>query len=293
MAIFLVGSVLAGGVVANSESTVTFWEIDTDSELNNTVSTSGSFSVDNGKATVENTGGNANAEYDVETSKIVEAETVTINITSISNAGQYTQFQVKEVGGTFVSSTKEINSTGELTLDVSNLDNSTGDYHVIVRANEDNSSITYDSIVAEGSNTAPTAEAGSNVTIDAGNSTTLDASSSSDLDGDSLTYEWQNESGEVISTNETVGVYPDSDTTYTLVVDDGYAMDSDTVTVNVESTSDNTTTTDDTSDNTTTTEDAPGGGGGGDDGLGTQALGLLGAVVIVLLAFVGIAAKAT
>ncbi|MBO6587365.1 MAG: hypothetical protein JJ953_14735 [Gracilimonas sp.] len=88
----------------------------------------------------------------------------------------------------------------------------------------------------EPTNTAPIANAGSDISKDATGSTTpvtLDGSGSSDPDGDTLTYSWSDGSSVVSTDASFTADLADGEYTFTLTVSDGEATDSDDVTVTV------------------------------------------------------------
>jgi glucose/arabinose dehydrogenase len=98
----------------------------------------------------------------------------------------------------------------------------------------------------EPTNTAPTADAGIDQTVEEGATVTLDASGSSDPDpGDTLGYQWTQQSGPGVSLSDATAAQPtftapdvdgDGTLTFEVAVDDGTASDTDTVTVTVQDT---------------------------------------------------------
>ena len=97
-------------------------------------------------------------------------------------------------------------------------------------------------VEAEQTNTAPSADAGADQTVDEGTTVTLDASGSSDADGDDLSYSWTQTGGADVSlagasTAAPTFTAPDvsSETTLTfqVEVDDGDAVDADSMSVTV------------------------------------------------------------
>ena len=99
-------------------------------------------------------------------------------------------------------------------------------------------------IVVDATNTLPTANAGDDQTVTEGDTVTLDATGSVDVDGDSLTYQWAQESPDLptitlsgsTATRPTFTA-PEVDTTtdfiFEVSVSDGLATATDTVTITV------------------------------------------------------------
>ncbi|WP_421773440.1 PKD domain-containing protein [Gracilimonas sp.] len=91
----------------------------------------------------------------------------------------------------------------------------------------------------EPTNTAPVADAGSDISKDATGSATpvtLDGLGSSDPDGDALTYSWSDGSSVVSTDASFTANLADGDYTFTLTVSDGELTDSDEVSVSVVNT---------------------------------------------------------
>lgn len=88
-------------------------------------------------------------------------------------------------------------------------------------------------------NTAPVADAGTDLTVEAtgpATSITLNGSGSTDEDGDDLNYAWSIDGNEIsTAVNPLVELAPGS-YTYTLTVSDEFATDSDDVTITIEDT---------------------------------------------------------
>lgn len=116
----------------------------------------------------------------------------------------------------------------------------TGTYNVTLTTTDDanNSDSETVTVVVEPNNTAPTADAGSNMTVETNVSATFNASNSSDPDGDNLTYDWDFGDG-ATATGEVVNHTYDTEGTYNATVtvtDEHGATDTDTIVVSVENT---------------------------------------------------------
>jgi len=116
-----------------------------------------------------------------------------------------------------------------------------------------------DTITVGADNSPPVADAGADRTATVGSTITLDGSESSDPDGDSLSYNWRRVSGPAVvfqtasGSSTTAELRETGTAVFELVVSDGVATDSDTVSVEIVPDSSNTTTTTTTRSTTTTT----------------------------------------
>ena len=114
-------------------------------------------------------------------------------------------------------------------------------------ANSDRGALSGTASQTSSSNTAPTADAGSDQTVASATSVTLDGTSSSDADSDALTYTWSQTSGTSVTLSSTTAAQPtftaptlavgdaDAVLVFSLTVNDGTVNSSaDTVTITVE-----------------------------------------------------------
>ena len=141
------------------------------------------------------------------------------------------------------------------------------------------------SVIVESPNTAPVIDSGldpdTNVSATVNESVSFNASNSSDADSDDLTYSWDfNEDGTEDSANATASYTYDSVGEYnaTLTVSDGTDSVSETYTVVVSE------STDDSG-----TDDGAVGGGAGDTGVDRDTVIYAGAIVTLVMGFVAVA----
>ena len=212
-----------GGFLASTASAASTSTVDSDTELSHYYNSTASenITVNNNSVIINYTGTYVTDTIRFDTSPSV----VDFNLSTVDSATLSAHHNGSEVAS------KTVKTTGVHSLNVSSSSYTNLSFHVTSNTND-----TVLESISVDAGSIPVAEAGSDVTTETNTSVTLNASESFDIDGDNLSYEWTNDNGTVVSTNESFSVNKSGTGTYnyTVTVTDA-GGNTDTVTVSVES----------------------------------------------------------